>query len=245
MILKGNRVPGVVKEGPIYLNYEMTVRQSNKLVIVFSGVDNYPSRNIASYYGYHNKLNANVLHIFDNFGAHGCYLLSINNDFTIQKLVARLIKKIIAELGLNIDDTFFVGTSKGGTTALFYSFLLQGGNVLAGEPQIKIGDFVYHSGYNDSMLSQSISYTMTGSVEKNQSILNDLVLDCLKKNEKKYGGRTEIIYGSETGYYDKHIRFLEGVNGIELMKFKFSHHNDCIPVFQERILELNEAGWEL
>lgn len=245
MIIKGNRVPGVVKDGPLYLNYEMTVRDSRKLVVVFSGVDSQPARNIASYYGYHNKLNSNVLHIIDGFGAHGCYLLAINSDFAIQKLVVRLIKKVISELNIDLGDVFFIGTSKGGSASLFYSFLLGGGKVVAGEPQIKIGDFIFHSDYDKSLVSQSLAYTMTGAVDKGQDMLNDIMLDCFRKYSLNYNGLSKVIYGRGTGYYDKHIRFLEGVKGVELVEFDFSNHNDCIPVFQKNIIELNEAKWEL
>lgn len=122
MILKGNRVPGVIKEGPLYLNYELTVRESKTLVVVFSAVDATPARNIASYYGYHNRLNSNVLHILDDFGAHGCYLLSINNDFTIQKLVVRLIKKVLLELNVELNNVFLLAPAKVAQQRCFFHF---------------------------------------------------------------------------------------------------------------------------
>ena len=116
---------------------------------------------------------------------------------------------------------------------------------MAGEPQIKIGDFIYNEDYERSMLAQSLSYSMTGDVKKSKELLNRIVLDCIDNNKSQYSGFATVIYGSGTGYYEKHVKLLEGVDGISLIKFDFESHNDCIPIFQEKILELNDACWDL
>lgn len=88
----------VDKSGSQYINYELTERPGKPLVFVFSGVDTVPGRCRTSYYGFHNTLDASVVHIADSFGAFGCYFLAIARDESINQAFYALIRKIREEL---------------------------------------------------------------------------------------------------------------------------------------------------
>ncbi|MDD2369648.1 MAG: hypothetical protein PHQ90_10125 [Sulfuricurvum sp.] len=235
---------GVYKFKSIYLNYSLSLQKNKPLVIVFSGVDSVPGRCITSYYNYQYTLDASVLHIVDNFGAHGNYLLSIARDFTIREAVCGLIKEIQVKANSNIDNTYFIGTSKGASSALCYSLILGGGTCIIGEPQILIGDFLYHEQWLTSLDSQSIAYVMCGSInELEKSYLNEMIDDIFIQYGAEYKGKIFVHYGKSTGYYWRHIRHIDGMvkkanmdcSLLQLIEHNISNHNDIIPIFQNLI----------
>jgi hypothetical protein len=235
---------GVYKYKSIYLNYSLSLQKNKPLVIVFSGVDSIPGRCITSYYNYQYSLNASVLHIVDNFGAHGNYLLSIARDFAIRDAVCELIKETLVKSSTSLEDTFFIGTSKGASSALCYSLILGGGTCIVGEPQILIGDFLYHEQWLTSLDSQSIAYVMCGSInELEKSYLNEMIDDIFIQYGSAYKGKMFVHYGKLTGYYWRHIRHIDSMakksnmasSLIELIEHDITNHNDIIPIFQNLI----------
>ena len=234
----------VYKSGTTYINYEVTERPGKPLVFVFSGVDSIPGRCITSYYGFHTTLDASVVHIVDNFGAFGCYFLAIARDESINQAFYTLVHNIREELGVPLESTYFVGTSKGATTAILASLAEGGGTVIAGEPQIKLGDFVYHDNWQSSPSSQALSHVIAGRIDEDErEYLNTLVEKAIKTNAPDYRGKIEILYGEKTGYHWRHIRhlapYLETTNfdmtRLRLLECGIATHNDIIGVFQEKI----------
>lgn len=130
-----------------YLIYSLKKRPVETLTFIFSGVDATSGFCRMSYYGLREQLNSNVVHIMDNYGAHGCYLLSIAGDRQVRNAVVSLIRSLQTELGISNDKTYFVGTSKGATTAIAYALMVGGGVVVAGEPQIMLGDFIFNKNW--------------------------------------------------------------------------------------------------
>jgi hypothetical protein len=122
---------------------------SQKIVFVFSGVDSIPGFCRMSYFGLAQKIDANVVHVMDNYGAHGCYLLNISGDNQIRNAVVSLIRQVSEELVKGIAETYFIGTSKGATTAIAYALMFGSGKVICGEPQILIGDFIYQKNWEN------------------------------------------------------------------------------------------------
>ncbi|OUX90687.1 MAG: hypothetical protein CBC03_04845 [Pseudoalteromonas sp. TMED43] len=234
----------VEKYGSQYINYEVTERPGKPLVFVFSGVDTVPGRCRTSYYGFHNTLDANVVHIADNFGAFGCYFLAISRDESINQAFCALVHKIREELGVPLESTYFVGTSKGATTAIIASLSEGGGTVIAGEPQIKLGDFVYHDNWQSSLSSSALSQVIAGRIDDGErEYLNELVEKAIKRNASDYRGNIEILYGEKTGYHWRHLRHLEpyfattsfDMKRLVLVDCGIETHNDIIGVFQQKI----------
>ncbi|MDD3266916.1 MAG: accessory Sec system protein Asp2 [Burkholderiales bacterium] len=199
-----------------------------------------------SYYAFSESLSANVLHIVDNFGSHGSYLYSFVNK-EIQESVYELIKSTLSELEITLNNTFFVGTSKGGFCSIYYSLLFGGGHVIAGEPQIKLGDFLFRKNWERNEDCKSIIYAMSGRVNKSdQDLLNDILYN-LKVNHGNYTGSVTIHYGKNTGYYNSHIKFVNDVfvsygistDILNFVEHDISSHNDIIPIFMDEIKKIN------
>lgn len=234
----------VDKSGSQYINYELTERPGKPLVFVFSGVDTVPGRCRTSYYGFHNTLDASVVHIADNFGAFGCYFLAISRDESINQAFHALVHKIRLELGVPLERTYFVGTSKGATTAILASLSEGGGTVIAGEPQIKLGDFVFHENWQSSPSSPALSHVISGRIDEGErDYLNTLVEKAIVRDASDYRGQIEILYGEKTGYHWRHLRHIEpylattnfDMKRLVLVDCGIETHNDIIGVFQDKI----------
>ncbi|GAO68749.1 hypothetical protein [Comamonas sp. E6] len=248
----------VYKYKNFFLNYVLKYRPGRPLVIIFSAVDSFPGRNLTSYFGYQKNLDASVLHLIDNFGAHGCYYMKINGDSDISEGFAHLIQEVILNCNVSLSETWFCGTSKGASAALFFSLKLGGGNCLLGEPQIMIGDFLFENKEPKNESARSIAYTMTGKIDGSvQSSLNAILIDMGDRYFREWalGGGRAILYVSEyTGYMWRHVRHLKKL----LEKFpeadkkfcikveKFLNHNDVADIFKNalelKIGLLNKKG---
>jgi len=229
-----------------YLTYAVRSRPTSKaLVIIFSGVDATSSFCRMSYYGLREELNANVIHIMDNFGAHGCYLLSIAGDQQIRNAVISLIRSLQSEMGVGNNDTYLVGTSKGATTAIAYALMIGGGTVIAGEPQINLGDFIYNLKWHNLEQWRSLAYTMLGRVnEDDRHLLNGYISDIGKKYASRFSGKM-IIHHGKTGYFENHIVHFRDLlvslgvgEKLVCIEHEFREHNDIVPVFTESLKTL-------
>lgn len=224
-----------------YVTYTVRPRpDSRKLVIVFSGVDATPGTCRMSYFALGEKLDATVVHIMDNFGAHGCYLLSVAGDQQIRNAVIALIRLLQDEFACMKEQTYFLGTSKGATTAIVYALMIGGGNVLCGEPQILLGDFIFSERWQELEQWRSLAYAMLGRVDPcDRLLLNRVVLDIVERYGSRFKGEITIDVG-DTGYLEKHIRHLQAVfkelgidNRIHIKCHAFTKHDEVIPVFLE------------
>jgi len=229
-----------------YLTYAVKRRAaSNALVIVFSGIDATSSFCRMSYYGLREELNANIIHIMDNFGAHGCYLLSISGDQQIRNAVIGLIRSLQSEMGVENKDTYLVGTSKGATTAIAYGLMIGGGTIIAGEPQIRLGDFIYNPKWHNIEQWRSLAYTMLGRVnEDDRYCLNEYVSEIANKYASRFCGKI-IIHHGKTGYYQNHIIhfqdlliFLGVGEKLVCVEHDFEEHNDVVPMFTSSLKKL-------
>jgi hypothetical protein len=229
-----------------YIIHSIKYETGNKrLVFMFSVVDATPGFCRMSHYAKRELTGASTVHIMDNLGAHGCYLLSIAGDRQVRNAVLSLIKSVIAELDIDPSEVYFAGTSKGGTTAIAYSMMLGCGNVIAGEPQTLLGDFIYNSNWEQLEQWRSLSYAITGRVDPDDRPgLNALIPEVINQYAYKYRGRVSVILG-ETGYWKTHIEPLQNlfeVNGIgeklQIDRRDFTQHNDVIPAFDEAMAKI-------
>jgi hypothetical protein len=236
----------VFKYNNRYLIYSIRKRpESKKLVFVFSGLDSVSSTCRMSYYGIREELDATVVHVMDHFGAHGSYFLAIAGDQQVRNVVISLIRHIQSELALTNAETYFVGTSKGGTTAILCSLMVGGGHIIAGEPQFRLGDFIYQSNWEQLEQFRSIAYTILGRVSTDdKGLLNQLVSDVLARFAYKWQGTMSILYGKRTGYFDAHILPLYNeakIAGIEdriaLLEEDFQSHGDIVAPFLDYLKE--------
>lgn len=224
-----------------YVTYTVRPRpDSKKLAFVFSGMDDTPGTCRMSYFALGDTLDATVVHIMDNFGAHGCYLLSIAGDAQIRNAVISLIRLLQEEFSCSEKQTYFLGTSKGATTAISYALMTGGGTVLCGEPQILLGDFLLSERQLALEQMKSVAYAMTGRVDpSDRDLLNRVILDIAERYGPRFRGEMTIHVGN-TGYLQKHVSHLQAVsrqlgfdNKVHIKCHEFTKHDEVISVFLE------------
>ena len=150
-----------------------TNRLSETLVICFSGFGNGSSAK----YNYINTLktvNVNKLFILDDFGYNkqGSYYLGENGDWFLPDMIIGLIKKIKAER--KIKHLVMIGSSKGGTAALFYAIRLFADSCIIGAPQYYIGDYL-NTNEHRSILQGIMGNTDCESIDKLNMLLPESI----------------------------------------------------------------------
>lgn len=230
-----------------YLIYSIKIRKNKPLVVMFSGVDSVAGSHRLSYYGLREEIDASVLHIGDYIGAHGSYLLRIaGDDSTIREAVLSLIRSWQQELNVNQENIYLAGTSKGGTSAIAFSLMLGYGKVIVGEPQIRLGDFLYQPRYERIASLSAISHAMNGRTDpRDKDSLNELIPSITEKSGARYRGLIEIFVGTKTLYLERHILpfrdlaekygFLEK---LEIIKVDAAEHVGIVGPFVERMRQL-------
>lgn len=87
-------------------------------------------------------IKCNRLYILDNFGYNrsGGYYLGEHGDYFVPDLVIALINDI--KMNNRIEKITTLGSSKGGTAALYYGLRLGVDRVIVGAPQYYLGDYL-------------------------------------------------------------------------------------------------------
>lgn len=136
---------------PIKYYFEKArINNKDKLMVIFSAF----STNEAKY-NYISTLktcDCNKLFILDDFGTKGTYYLGLNGDFNIESSVMSLISYIMSKNNIVFSNVISVGSSKGGSAAIYYGLKYNFGNVIAGAPQYKIGTYLSDLSISDYAL---------------------------------------------------------------------------------------------
>lgn len=175
-----------------------TNSSSDTLVVCFSGFGNGGSAK----YNYINTLkmvNVNKLFILDDFGYNktGSYYLGENGDWFLPDMIVGLIKKIQTES--RIKHLLMVGSSKGGSAALFYSIKMEADACIIGAPQYFIGDYLSIDKHIP-ILEGIMGNTSSESVQKLNRVMRDCVQSSFQHKPKVY-----IHYSPYEHTYPEHI----------------------------------------
>ena len=207
-------------------------RNSNSLIIVFSAFGGKCQPGGYNYVWSLRSIKTNKLWIRDRFGycAVGTYYLGKYDgvQFTNVKEITELIKKYNSD-----KRTFFCGTSKGGSAALFYGLKFPDSIIVSGSPQFYIGDYLNQNEYHKK-IKQSIyaSYEI-------DSILNELLPKCIKQyscNSKLYD--VFLLISTKEPSYKHHLSELikemvkEGYN-VHINDMRYENHNDVGKFFPD------------
>ncbi|MGG7058103.1 hypothetical protein ACQPUZ_07365 [Clostridium tertium] len=126
---------------PIKYYFEKAkINNKSKLIVVFSAFSNSDAK-----YNYISTLkicDCNKLFILDDFGKKGTYYLGLNGNFDIESSVISLITYIMSKNNIEFSNVVSIGSSKGGSAAIYYGMKYNFGNVIAGAPQYKIGTYL-------------------------------------------------------------------------------------------------------
>lgn len=222
-------------------------QNNNVLVVIFSA---FPAINGKSSGGYNmvstlHGIRCSRLFILDRFGYNGVgtYYLGEKGEFNVYELASALIKKFSE----GRTKTIFLGSSKGGTAAIYYGICLKADIVIAGAPQYYIGEYLTSKPEHIPIMDGIAGNHEKETVEYYNHIVPDMV------NREKSNGHTKIYihYSPNEPTYHLHIKYLlEDLknNGYSVMEDveSYTEHNDVARYFPEwcrkEILEIIEEG---
>lgn len=164
---------------PIKYVFEEGKRHNDKLIIIFSNTNGNEKDDEQNQYDYLEelkKVDCNKLFILDNYGPEGCYYLGFNLNFEVETSVASLISYILNITNVLLKNIIIIGTNEGGSAALYFGLKYNMGNIIVGNPHIKIADYILkHS-------KATAEYLLGFSPSKFEiKKLNKIIIDQLNK----------------------------------------------------------------
>lgn len=187
------------QSGLKYLLYKKP--RSQKLLIVFQAINKNPTYN---YVGLLRDSNVHQLYIKDDYGQESqtktSYYLNFNTKFDVENSIEKLINKVLTEVNLTMEDVIFAGSSKGGFAALYYAYKLGAGHVIAGGPQVLLGNYL-SKGHEESSVGKNIFKTMFGDMnEKNIEFANGVLPEVVDASDYK-----QVDVNIHVGYWEPHF----------------------------------------
>jgi hypothetical protein len=183
------------------LNYILDSPDSDqlpkKLLVVFSAIG-------AEYdftFNYRATVEGNSVSkafVVDDFGSQGSYYWLDRGDDSIFRETQRLLTKLVDEVGVDLSDVMFAGSSKGGTAALLHGVTLGVGRVLLGAPQYRVGDYLFNAA------PQILEFMAGNASDESRRYLNERAQEILAGGHR----RTEIrvAVGSGDHHLASHVR---------------------------------------
>lgn len=219
-----------------HLRYLLQINHSSDtLVVCFSGFGNGGSAK----YNYINTLktiNVNKLFILDDFGykKQGSYYLGENGNWFLPDMIVGLIQKIKTER--QIKHLVMVGSSKGGSAALFYSIKMGAEACIIGAPQYFLGDYLSIDKHLP-ILEGIMGNTSSEAIQQ----LNCIMRDCVQTNSQ-YKPQVYIHYSPKEHTYFEHIA--EMLSDLERCGFvvyedadyEYTEHSDIAKYYPQYLL---------
>ena len=120
----------------ITYHFEKSPCNSKYLLVIFSGFNRIEAtpQKTYNYIRALNGVNYNKLFILDSYGPRGCYYLGENMSFEVETSVVSLISKISTMYDIPNKNIITVGSSKGGSAALYFGMKYYYGHVISAVP---------------------------------------------------------------------------------------------------------------
>ena len=173
-------------------------RRSDTLIVCFSGFGN----GGAAKYNYVNTLTAlqvNKLFILDDFGykKQGSYYLGENGEWFLPDMILSSIHQI--QIEREIKHLVMVGSSKGGSAALYYAIKGEAEACIIGAPQYFLGDYLRIDKHLP-ILEGIMGSISDDCIQK----LNAVISDCVKSDTTNKP-RVYIHYSPKEHTYPEHL----------------------------------------
>lgn len=217
------------------INYLLEKNNKSKdLLIVFSACTKVGQKARYNYIRTLDEFKCNKLFILDDFDfdERGAYYLGKDKDFKIEEDVRGLINKIVNEI--NPKNEIYIGSSKGGYSALYFGIERKNTNIIVGAPQYNLGDYLNLPNHQ-SIMEYIMGDCSSSSIEK----LNTLMKDKLNLN-KGNNNKIYMHYSTEEETYNSDIKpLLEKLDELEIKTYKdekkYSSHAELTSYFPEYI----------
>ena len=198
------------------LRYLFINNRSDTLLVVFSGFSEKPRYN---YIRTLSDIKTNKMFILDDFGYRGSYYWYENNDnkpmFLVKSLIGDTLKKG------KYKRLITLGSSKGGTCAIYYGLMFGASDIYSGACQYYIGRYL------NAEDRVPVFKAMMGNTasEAEQFILDEEMPRQINKY-KNTSSIVHLLYSKNEHTYNDHIRYL-----IEDLDVNHIKHNDKIECF--------------
>lgn len=204
------------------------------LIIIFNSTkigDDYNKFDFTA--DYIKNYNSYILWIKDDFYNWMTYYICHKNNFNLEKPIIELIYKKLDQYDIPIENTTLLGTSKGGSAAMYYGLKYDFKNIISSVPQFYIGDFLL------SHYLSILNHMIDGDKQKGIILLNKLIPDLIKKSKNKDKNIYLISSPNDKGYKTDIEPFL-----YELQQFKnFNFVNNISPFsYHHNVVTRNSMG---
>ena len=214
-----------------YLYYDDA--KSDTLLICFAA---FPPKNFPVYNNVRGfkDLPVDRLYIADTFGFRASYYLYENGDDTPKRLTEALINHIVEKGGYK--HIYTAGTSKGGTSAIYYGLKYNAEHIFSGACQYNLGTFL------SAPVHIPILKAMMNSTD--QQVIDFLNSIMCHQLESHYNSQSliHLIYSTEENTYQNHtidlITKLDecGIKHVDTV-LDFTNHNHIGKYFQTYVLD--------
>lgn len=219
-----------------YVFQKSAVINNKKLIVIFSSFSTGAPK--YNYMTFLKAIDCNKLFILDDYGEKGCYYMGLDGDLEVETSVMSLISSIMASNNIQFRDVISIGSSKGGSAALYYGFKYGFGNVIAGAPQYKIGTYLL------DLSIKKYAEDIFGNSSISSRIKYDNMIRLILTNDNHT--KAVILTGDGDNQYKKVLKELEYENddgnyGICFDKCDIQNHSDIAKVFPDYLIKsLNE-----
>ena len=208
----------------------------NKLIVIYSG---YSNRNSVIKYKYNyvrslQYVNCHKLFILDDNGETGSYYLGEKLNFDVESSIISLILDTITYLKISIEDVISLGSSKGGTAALYYGLKYKFGTIISGAFQTKISDLI------SLRRPESEKFLLDDRNKDNYNEkyhqLNNIIFDQLNTSVKS---NLYLMSSKNDWQYSSHVKpFLESLDFMNVpyhinLSEKMKNHSQISTYFPE------------
>ena len=206
------------------LHYILYKRKRNdKVIVIFSGFSGHYKKGRYNYLRSLNHSSYDRIYLRDDFGFMQVGSYYLGDHCKLQQNEA--IQHFLSKLTKSYKETIFVGTSKGGTSALYYGLLMHADKILIGSPQYRIGDYLSENEYHQRILDSIIN--IEDGIDKQW--LNFYLEDLISRTD--YEGCITMVFSSKENGYSHHIeplisKMLERGFKLKLHDEGFDCHSD-------------------
>lgn len=188
------------------------------LIVSFSAFPGKGRKSVYNYVATLKRVNCSKLFILDNFGykGGGSYYLGENGNWFVPDQVISLIEKVKNENGLTRLIT--LGSSKGGTAALYFAIKCNAEFAVIGAPQYLIADYLNDDKHIE-ILTSIVGKVNEESIEKLNMVLPRCIRE--KKNKKP---KVYIHYSPFEHTYKQHIAQM--LNELRINNFDIEEDNN-------------------
>jgi len=221
-----------------HLKYIFQNNGSKTLIVAFSGFPGKGRKALYNYMATLSGIKVNKLFLLDDIWNPvnvGSYYLGKDGDWYLIEEITALIDTIRKENG--ITQVITVGSSKGGTSALFYGIKTEADACIIGTPQYHVGKYL-----SSATLSPIMDVIMGDHSQESIARLDEYIVQEIKRPHKKKP-EVYIHYSPEEHTYKDHIVDMiadlrrEGYKVMEDNDYKYEHHSDVAKYYPNYLVK--------